>query len=495
MRRTSPFAAARPTAIALAASRARGIVTAAAIAHAVPFALLIAASLALPGSTRAQSATETRSGDADDRTGFRALLAARHGEVGEDRIDPVAAMVERIESGETVLEPDPLFGYLPAVLEELDIPLSSQSLVFSRTSLQVDVIAPWAPRAIYFNDDVYVGYTVDGLVLEIASVDPDGGSVFYTIDQYERDEVDLRLDDLTCKGCHATGITGGVPGVMVRSFLPDRMGNAIGPVDERPTDDRTPMELRFGGWYVTGTHTLPHAGNTRAKEIIHEIDQPTRFVEEFDVNAGGNLTSLEGLFDASFYPTSGSDIVALMVLAHQTRVHNLITIAAEEATKALAEQELMRLTAGIRGEAVEGDEIALSQAAAERIDYATRMLVRAMLFYRAAPIGQVQGTTTFTEDFAARGPRDSRGRSLRDFSLDDRLFEHPMSFLVYTEAWDALPPLVKDRAYAQIREILAGGDDPDFPLLTAERRQAILEILVDTKPEFAALVDTVTVHQ
>lgn len=457
----------------------------------LPPAILAAATLALAAPVHAQS----DAGRDDDRTSLRALLAAQHGEVGEDRVDPVAALVERLESGETVLEPDPLFGWLPAVLEELDIPRSSQSLVFSRTSLQVDVIAPWAPRAIYFNDDVYVGYTVDGLVLEVASVDPDGGSVFYTIDQHERDELDLRRDDLTCKGCHATGVTGGVSGVMVRSFLPDRMGNAIGPVDERPTDDRTPMELRFGGWYVTGTHTLPHAGNTRAKEIVHEIDQPTRFVEEFDVNSGGNLTSLEGLFDASFYLTSGSDIVALMVLAHQTRVHNLITIAADEAAEALAEQELMRLTAGIRGEAVEGEEPELSDAAAERIDYATRMLVRAMLFYRAEPIGQVEGTTTFAEDFASRGPRDARDRSLRDFSLDDRLFEHPMSFLVYTDAWDALPPLVKDRAYVHIEEILTGGDDPDFPLLNAERRQAILEILVETKPEFAAFVDTLAVHQ
>jgi hypothetical protein len=452
-------------------------------------------SLALTLVIAAPAALAAQSSVVDSRAGLSSLLAVRHvDEAGEgDAVDPVAKLLARLEAGETVLERDPFFGYLPAVLEELDVPLSSQSLVFSRTSLQVDVIAPWAPRALYFNDDAYVGYTVDGLVLELAAVDPDGGSVFYTIDQYEDEEVDLRRDDLTCKGCHATGITGGVSGVLMRSFLTDRMGNAVTPIDEGPTDDRTPMAQRFGGWYVTGTHSLPHAGNTRAEEMVHEIDQPTRFLEEFDVHAGGNIRSLEGRFDDSFYITTGSDIVALLVLAHQTRVHNLITIAAQQADEALATYEFARRMATARGE--DADAVAypsadeLDGAAAERIDYAVRSLVRAMLFYRAEPIGQVEGTSTFATDFAARGPRDSEGRSLRDLSLDDRLFEHPMSFLVYTDAWDALPPIVTDRAYALIHAILTGTDDPDFPLLDAERRGAILEILRQTKLDFAAFLD------
>jgi hypothetical protein len=451
--------------------------------------------LALILALAMQSAVHAQGSVDDSRAGLSSLRSARHvGDAGGgDAIDPVAELLTRLEAGETVLERDPFFGYLPAVLEALDVPMSSQSLVFSRTSLQVDMIAPWAPRALYFNDDVYVGYTVDGLVLELAAVDPDGGAVFYTIDQYEDEEVDLRRDELTCKGCHATGVTGGVSGVMMRSFLTDRMGNAVTPIDDRPTDDRTPMAQRFGGWYVTGTHSLPHAGNTRADEMVHEIDQPTRFLDEFDVHAGGNVRSLEGRFDDSFYVTTGSDIVALLVLAHQTRVHNLITIAAQEAEEALSEYELARLTAAARGADVDAIPYPsageVDGAAADRIDYAVRALVRAMLFYRAEPIGQVEGTGTFATDFAARGPRDSEGRSLRDLSLDGRLFEHPMSFLVYTDAWDALSSIVKDRAYTQIHEILVGEDDPDFPLLNAERRGAILEILVETKPDFAAFLD------
>lgn len=431
----------------------------------------------LPTSTAAQSGASPT----DSQERLARLLAAQHEDI--DALDPVAELLPRIESGELSLERDDVFGYLPSLLEVLDIPLSSQSLVFSRTSLQVDVIAPWAPRAIYFNDDIYVGYTVDGLVLEVAAVDPDGGSVFYTLDQYEEDEVALRRDDLTCKGCHATGITGGVSGVMMRSFLTDRMGNTITPIEERPVDDRTPMERRFGGWYVTGSHTLPHAGNTRAAELTHEVDRPTAFLEEFDVASGGNRLSLDGSFDESFYPTRGSDIVALMVLAHQTRVHNLITLAARAAEEAMREEELLRLTRG-----TELSEAGLSGSTRARIDYAAQALVRAMLFYRAAPIGRVEGTSTFAEDFTARGPFDDAGRSLRDFSLDGRLFEYPLSFLIYSEAWDALPDVVRDAGYGQMLGILRGGDDPDFPLLDASARKAILEILVATKPDFADFV-------
>lgn len=441
-------------------------------------AALVAALVAgMPVGAMAQS-----SGSAmDSQERLARLLAAQHAEV--DALDPVAELLPSIEAGELTLERDEVFGYLPAVLELLEIPVSSQSLVFSRTSLQVDVIAPWAPRAIYFNDDIYVGYTVDGLVLEIAAVDPDGGSVFYTLDQYEEDELALRRDDLTCKGCHATGITGGVSGVMMRSYLTDRMGNTITPIEERPVDDRTPMERRFGGWYVTGSHTLPHAGNTRAEKLTHEVDQPTAFLDDFDVTRGGNRVTLDGSFDESFYLTRGSDIVALLVLAHQTRVHNLITLAAQAAEEAMREEELLRLTRG-----TEASESGLSESTRARIDYAAEALVRAMLFYRAEPIGRVDGTSTFAEEFTARGPTDDSGRSLRDFSLDGRLFQYPLSFLIYSEAWDALPAVVKDSGYARILEILQGEDDPDFPLLDAATRRDILEILVATKHDFADFV-------
>jgi hypothetical protein len=200
------------------------------------------------------------------------------------------------------------------------------------------------------------------------------------------------------------------------------------------------------------------------------------------MNAGGNVLSLRDGFEPSFYPVEGSDIVALLVLAHQTRVHNLITIAVKVFAEVRREQALTgRVPA-------EGSADALSEAASARLDYTVQQLVRGMLFYRAEPIGRVEGTSSFASDFTARGPRDPMGRSLRDLSLDDRLFDNPLSFLVYSDAWHALPELVRERAYTMMHGILTGADDPDFPLLDETRRARILEILQATKPDFASFL-------
>ncbi|MBL8853174.1 MAG: hypothetical protein JNK57_04280, partial [Planctomycetaceae bacterium] len=79
--------------------------------------------------------------------------------------DPVARLQQRLVSGEMKLEYDPKHGFLPAVLEALDVPISSQTLVFSKTSLQLQKISPRLPRALYFNDEVYVGFCQRGDVL------------------------------------------------------------------------------------------------------------------------------------------------------------------------------------------------------------------------------------------------------------------------------------------------------------------------------------------
>ena len=401
-------------------------------------------------------------------------LAAR-----PDTTDPVGTFLTRLEAGTAELSYDSAFGYLPAVLEALAVPVSSQTLVFSRTSLQTDVIAPWTPRAIYFNDDVYVGYTVDGFAVEIAAVSRRGGSVFYTVDQRLPDTPDLRRDDLTCKSCHTTGVTAGVPGVMMRSFLTDRLGYPVVPVNGRPTDDRTPMGEKFAGWYVTGEHTLPHAGNVRAELLAHEIDQPDAYLEGFDLHTGGNVTSLGDFFDESMYLGTGSDIAALMVLAHQTRVHNLLTVAAETGGGALR-------YARRRPDASGDEPVRLPSAQERELDFVVDRLVQSMLFYRAAPIGEVRGASAFADEFEARGPFDSKGRSLRRLRLDDRLFEYPLSFLVYSEAFDGLPQLVRARVYDRMIEILTGDDDPDYPALRGDTKAAVLEILRETKPEFDA---------
>ncbi|MEZ5316826.1 MAG: hypothetical protein R2752_05445 [Vicinamibacterales bacterium] len=378
--------------------------------------------------------------------------------------DPVAVLDARIRAGEVTVASHGEHGYLEGLLDALAIPVSSQGLVFSRTSLQTDRIGPWAPRALYFNDDVYIGAVQDSPFLEIASIDPDEGARFYTVAQDGGARPVFERQGTTCLMCHESkSITAGVPGVMVLSVVSDRLGYVIAPLQEGPVTDRTPFDRRLGGYYVTGTHGAPgHAGNTKSTRLSHEVGPHDAYVESFDRTADGNVTTLEGRFDVTRYLTPHSDLVALLVLAHQTRVHNLITLVHEAAVE------------------VGGTP--------QRLSGAVDRLVREMLFAREAPLpGPVRGTSAFAREFAARGPRDDRGRSLRDLDLDTRLFRYPLSFLIYSAAFDALPAEARDRVYDGIDAVLTGRDtSEDFAGLTAADRTAIREILVATKPGFAA---------
>jgi hypothetical protein len=115
-------------------------------------------------------------------------------------------------------------------------------------------------------------------------------------------------------------------------------------------------------------------------------------------------------------------------------------------------------------------------------------LVRALFFVKEArPSAPLAGTSTFASDFVAKGPRDSKGRSLREFDLDARLFRYPLSYLIYSDSFNALPDSVKDYVHTRILDVLSGADTSgDFAHLSAADRAAILAILTETKPDFAA---------
>ncbi len=126
----------------------------------------------------------------------------------------------------------------------------------------------------------------------------------------------------------------------------------------------------------------------------------------------------------------------------------------------------------------------ISDAARQRFEKPAEQLVRYLLFANEAPLeGQVKGTSGFAEEFAAKGPRDSHGRSLRDFDLRTRIFKFPCSYLIYSEAFDAIPGPAKEFIYRRMLEVLSGREQgPEFASLSSEDRRAILEILVATKP-------------
>ncbi len=401
--------------------------------------------------------------------------------------DAVARLQQKLDAGETTLEFDAKHGYLPSVLSHLKVPVSSQGLVFSRTSLQVDHIAPWAPRAVYFNDDVYVGWVQGGPIMEVAAADPKLGAVFYTLEQQPGAHPKFERQTQTCLQCHdSSSITGGVPGFILRSVLPDRYGYVITSIGEGPTTDRTPIDERWGGWYVTGTlGGQPNLGNVFAPMLVHDVDNVKSTLAKARLASAGDVTDLTGRVSTKPYLSASSDAVALMVLAHQSHLHNLITIANYEERKSVYERQLLRSSSS--DTAAADDQLDL------RVQTAAERLVRGLLFAKQAPLaGPIKGTTSFAADFASLGPRDHRGRSLRDFDLKQRLFRYPLSYLIYSEGFDALPAPVKSYVYRRLREVLTGADtSADFAGLSASDREAILQILDETKPDFAESKTTV----
>ena len=391
--------------------------------------------------------------------------------------DPVARLQRRVDSGELTLEFEPSLGYLPAILRALNIPTSSQSLVFSKTSFQFTQIAPGRPRALYFNDDVYVGYVQGSQTLEFAASDPKLGAVFYTLEEDEKVQPRFQREIYFCLICHESStITGGVPGFMTVSVLPEKEGNAIRSAPAFAMSDQTPFSERWGGWYVTGTHgTQRHRGNT-----VFSLNAPS-MLSRMDWSKGANRTTLDEQVDTSRYLTPHSDIVALIALNHQTRIHNLITRANYETLRAIEHEKPY-------GETQPGEPY--SSITMERIRASVDPLVRGMFFVNEAPLtDSVRGVSGFTADFEKSGVRDSRGRSLKDLDLKRRFLRYPLSYLIYSDAFDALPGPAKDYFYERARNILSGAADiTEFRHLSAEDRAAIREILEDTKPDFVRSV-------
>ena len=387
--------------------------------------------------------------------------------------DRVAELQRMLAGDQAELSFEPGRGYLASLLASLDVPASSQMLVFSGTSLPTRLVSADTPRAIYFGDDVYVAWVQGSDLIEIAAFDPNLGPVFYTLRQEQSDTPDFQRHTALCLECHDTyGLTGGgVPRFLIGSGPTDARGRMASHEGWFLTTDQTPLSRRWGGWYVTGTHgDQRHAGNI----VVRPSDDPAQSGEA----TNGNRTDLSGLLDTDPYLTRHSDVVALMVVEHQIHVQNLLTRVNWEVRTLLAGQAEQPSRAG--GSSQDADLEAQITAIAEP-------LVAAMLFVNEATLsGVISGTSGFRSDFESRGPVDGDRRSLRHLDLTRRLFKYPMSFLVYSEAFDGLPTEAKEQVFRRVWEVLAGVDrSRQFDHLSVMDRTAILEILRDTKGDFA----------
>ena len=327
--------------------------------------------------------------------------------------DAVTRLAKRIDKGEVKLDYIPGgLGYLPSLLKNLNINADSQMLVFTKTSFQAPLISPRSPRAVFFNDSVSVGSVIGGEVLELAALDSKEGIVFYTLN-LEQTAKPIFVRRETCLQCHQVQATLGVPGLEVGSAYPKPDGTPDFHAGYTAIDHRMPLEQRWGGWFVTGnTGNTMHLGNAVARDPENPKD--------LDTTDAHNLTSLADKVNLAGYAAQTSDVVALMVMEHQTRMTNLIIRVGWETRVAQFEGKL--------------DE------AASRLDNDIDELVAYMLFAEETPLKDpVRGVSTFAQTFPQRGPRDQQGRSLRDFDLNTRMFRYPLSYMIYSDAFDGMP--------------------------------------------------------
>ena len=388
--------------------------------------------------------------------GGASLASPDHPAIGYDTRpvnDAIAQLNRKMQDGQVQLKFDGMQGYLRSLLEALDIPVESQMVVFSKTSLQMHLISPQHPRTIYFNDRVAVAWVPREPFVEITADDPKQGVIFYTLDQRpaERPEF-VRRDE--CLVCHESYSTLGVPGMQIRSVFPAPDGRQMRQFGDYTTDHRSRFEERWGGWYVTGKR-LPahHLGNA----MVTAPDTPEP--------PSGNpaMGRLQVELNGASYLSPHSDIVALMVFGHQVQMINLLTRVGWETRFALFDHR---------------------DLAARILDDGARELVDYLLFIDEAPLaGSIEGSSGFAEKFTARGPQDRKGRSLRDFDLERRLMRYPCSYMIYTETFDSLPDEAKAAIYKRMWQVLSGQEkDRKYARISLADRQAIVEILRDTKP-------------
>lgn len=393
--------------------------------------------------------------------------------------DPVAKIKKRIEAGEQVFQPGTGKELLAQMLKMLDVPVESQVLVYSKTSAQNAKISPERPRAIYFSDEAYVGWVQNGNI-EITTFDPKLGAIFYLVDISETTagKQPKFNRNANCLTCHAGGPTREVPGPLVRSVSAGPTGMPEFSAGTFFVGDDTPLENRWGGWYVTGeSGDQIHRGNTIA--LIDRDSDDGDIVLEPVISDPLNLESLDEVINTEPYLHGGrSDIVALMVLEHQVATQNAILQGSYEARRAIHRSRSLRRELG------EKNPNALSETTRTLLEHQADRIVRRLLFadeFQMVDNG-VEGDDSFQTAFAKNQRESSEGRSLKDFRLYERIFKYRCSYLIYSSVFDNQPVPLREAVYRRLHQVLSAPITPQgYEYLSESERKRIFQILVETK--------------
>lgn len=374
--------------------------------------------------------------------------------------DAITRLQERLNSGVLVLEREER-ALLRGLLDALHIPEESQLLVFSKTSLQRSLIHPERPRALYYSDDAYVGWVPGGLI-EIVTIDPILGPVFYAVETRPPHAATPEIiRDADCLRCHGGTFVRDIPGVFARSVFSTSSGEMLLRHGSLVVDDETPFTDRWGGWYVTGYHgETPHRGNAFASEVKDKL------VFTPDTSRRDSLTEV---LDLDRYLLTTSDVVALLVFEHQTTMQNALTKAGVSSRKMLAYQKSLQEAFK---EKVTDEPVYDSVKSV--FDGCVQDVLDRLLFRNAAPLpAGVTGSAAFQSAFAHSAIRTADGASLKDLELKSRLFALRCSYLIYSESFRALPEQLKSRIFTRLYRALQGSDTRYNYLEPAERTRLI----------------------
>jgi hypothetical protein len=362
---------------------------------------------------------------------------------------------------------------MEALLRELQIPIESQLLVYSKTSLQRQRIHPRHPRALYFSDTCYVGWVPSGLI-EITAIDPVLGPVFYSLDPAGAGDAPGRfVRDVDCLRCHGGTFIRSIPGVFARSVFTDKEGTPLLRHGSDLVDFRTPFTNRWGGWYVTGKHgDALHRGNVLAEERGGRL--------EVDFQHGANVTDLSDFIETGEYLTNSSDIVALLVFEHQIAMQNTLTKASLNCRRMLDYQT--NLQTALKEPLTEEP---VYDSVKSVFDSTAREIVDDLLFKDEAELPRgIEGSPGFQLAFSANAVRTGSGGSLKELHLRGRLFKNRCSYLIYSESFRRLPKPLLQRVYERMARALAACDpDPRYGYLDPDERARIVDVLRQTCPD------------
>lgn len=396
-----------------------------------------------------------------------------HHYLSHDLKDPVSSFLAKLNRGEIAVNEANGKPLLTRLLKEFEIPKSSQVLVFTKTSLQRDQVSAQNPRALYFNEDVYLGW-MPGARIEVASIEPTVGPIFYLQRPLDRSKDRLFRRNRGCLGCHAGSATNFIPGLLGQSTYPTLSGRSVGVVRtfERVGHD-IPYQERWGGWMVTGLglERLPHMANaiaTRTPGGGHQLERKTE---------GAKAQDLDVFFPHTTHLVPGSDFLAMLAHDHQISAHYYMNVAQYKLRQALFDNQMAQDSGN--------ETFALMKRSSKKdIDESIGWLLRYFLFANEAPLGGnvIQGHGKYRVDFMANKRVSRSGKSLKDLDLKDRFLKYRLSYMIYSNAFEGLQKALKDEFYTQLWIILTEPEGvKGYKHLSEEEKAAIIEIVADTK--------------